>query len=75
LYENEVKEAAIIAEYLPKQMTEAELIPALKAIIQRVGATSPKDMGRVIGAASKELAGKADGKMIAEKAKELLSAL
>ena len=75
LYENEVKEAAIIEEYLPKQMTEAELIPALKAIIQHVGATSPKDMGKVMGAASKEFAGKADGKMIAEKVKELLSTL
>ena len=73
LYENEVKEAAIIEEYLPKQMSEAELIPVLKAIIQRVGATSAKDMGKVMGAASKELAGKADGKMIAEKVKKLLS--
>jgi uncharacterized protein YqeY len=72
LYENEIKEASIIEEYLPKQMSEAELVPLLKAIIQRVGATSPKDMGKVMGAASKELAGKADGKMIADKVKELL---
>lgn len=75
LYQIEIKEAAIIEEYLPKQMSEAELIPALKAIIQKVGAASPKDMGKVMGMASKELAGKADGKMIAEKVKELLSAL
>jgi uncharacterized protein YqeY len=73
LYENEVKEAAIIEEYLPKQMTADELVPVLKAIIQRVGASSPKDMGKVMGAASRELAGKADGKMIAEKVKELLN--
>jgi uncharacterized protein YqeY len=72
LYENEVKEAAIIEEYLPKQLSEADLLPLLKAIIQRVGAASPKDMGKVMGAASKELAGKADGKMIADKVKELL---
>jgi uncharacterized protein YqeY len=73
LYEIEVKEAAIIEEYLPKQMSESELIPLLKVIIQRVGASSPKDMGKVMGTATKELAGKADGKMIAEKVKELLS--
>jgi uncharacterized protein YqeY len=74
LYENEVKEATIIEEYLPKQMSEAELVPVLKSIILRIGASSSKDMGKVMGAASKELAGKADGKMIAEKVKELLGA-
>jgi uncharacterized protein len=72
LYENEVKEASIIEEYLPRQMSESELVAALKEIIQKVGATSIKDMGKVMGIASKELAGKADGKMIAEKVKELL---
>jgi len=72
LFEIEVKEAAIIEKYLPKQMSEAELIPVLKAIIQRVGATSPRDIGKVMGAASKELSGKADGKMIADKVRELL---
>jgi uncharacterized protein YqeY len=74
LYQNEVDEAAIIEEYLPKQLTEAELMPVLKDIIQRVGATSAKDMGKVMGVASKELAGKADGRMIAEKVKALLGA-
>lgn len=73
LCENEIKEAAIIEEYLPKQMSEAELIPVLKAIIEKTGATSAKDMGKVMGAASKELAGKADGKMIAENVKKLLT--
>jgi uncharacterized protein len=75
LYENEIKEAVIIEEYLPRQMTEAELIPFLKDIIQRVGATSSRDMGKVMGTATTTLAGKADGKMIAEKVKELLNAL
>src|SRR5512145_2789075 len=51
LYDNEMKEAAIIEEYLPKQMTEAELIPVLKSIIQKVGASGPKDIGKVMGAA------------------------
>ena len=72
LYENEVREAAIIEEYLPKQMSEAELVTILKGIVKSVGATSPKDMGKVMSAAGKELAGKADGKMIADKVKELL---
>jgi uncharacterized protein YqeY len=75
LYQNEMKEAAIIEEYLPQQMGEGELVNVLKGIIQRVGATSPKDMGKVMGTASKELAGKADGKMIADKVKELLASL
>lgn len=75
LYQNEIHEAAIIEEYLPKQMSEDELVVVLKGIIQRVGATSPKDMGKVMGTASKELAGKADGKMIADKVKELLASL
>jgi len=75
LYQNEMKEAAIIEEYLPKQMIEDELVVVLKSIIHRVGASSPKDMGKVMGTASKELAGKADGKMIADKVKELLAGL
>jgi uncharacterized protein YqeY len=73
LYQKEIDEAVIIEEYLPKQMSEAELVPLLRSIIQRAGASSPKDMGRVMGIASKELAGKADGRMIAEKVKELLA--
>lgn len=72
LYENEIREASIIEEYLPKQMTEAELTAAVKIIIQKVGALGPKDMGKVMGVASKELAGKADGKMLADKVRELL---
>jgi len=72
LYQKEVDEAAVIEEYLPKQMSESELLPLLRDIVARLGATSPKDMGKVMGTASKELAGKADGKMIADKVKELL---
>ncbi len=72
LYQQEVEEAAIIEEYLPKQLTEAELIPILRDIIRRVGATSLKDMGKIMGTASKELAGKADSRMIAETVKTLL---
>jgi uncharacterized protein YqeY len=75
LYHKETDEAVIIEEYLPKQMTEAELIPRLRSIIEQVGANSPKDMGKVMGLASKELAGKADSRLIAEKVKELLSGM
>lgn len=58
----ELAQAAIIEEYLPKQLSEEELTAALKEIIARVGATSAKEMGKVMGTATKELAGKAEGK-------------
>jgi len=58
---------------LPKQLTEEELIAELKAIISESGASGAKDMGKVMGLASKALAGKADGKAISMKVKELLS--
>ncbi|MDE5836441.1 MAG: GatB/YqeY domain-containing protein [Paramuribaculum sp.] len=73
LAENELAEAAVIEEYLPKQLSEAELEDALKAIIAQTGATSAKEMGKVMGVASKALAGKADGRAISAKVKELLS--
>jgi len=73
LAENELAEASVIEEYLPKPLTEQELTDALREIITRVGATSPKDMGKVMGTASKELAGKADGKAISAKVRELLA--
>lgn len=66
-------EAKIIEEYLPKQLTPEELEEALKVIIERVGATSPQQMGMVMGVATKELAGKVEGKAISAKVKELLS--
>ena len=73
LAENELAEAAVIEEYLPKPLTEEELTATLKEIIARVGATSPKEMGKVMGVASKELAGKADGKLISAKVRELIN--
>ena len=73
LAEEELAQAAVIESYLPKQMSEEELTAALKAIIEKVGATSAKDMGKVMGTATKELAGKADGKGISAKVRELLA--
>lgn len=73
LAETELAEAAIIEKYLPKQLSEDELKPILQAIIDRVGAKEPKDMGKVMGAASQELGGKADGKTISTVVKQLLS--
>ena len=68
----EKEEIDIIQEFMPKQMSEEELTVALKAIITQVGATSGKDMGKVMGAANKEFAGKADGKLISTIVKNLL---
>lgn len=73
LAENELAQAAIIEEYMPKQLTDEELTARLTEIIARVGATSPKEMGKVMGVASKELAGQAEGRAISAKVKELLS--
>lgn len=73
LADSELAEVAIIEQYLPKQMSEAELEAALKEIIAQVNATSAKEMGKVMGVASKQLAGKAEGKAISAKVKELLS--
>ena len=66
-------EAKIIEEFLPKQLTPEELEEALTVIIERVGATTPQQMGMVMGVATKELAGKVEGKAISAKVKELLS--
>lgn len=73
LAEPELAEAAVIESYLPQPMSDAELEEAIKAIIAEVGATSVKEMGKVMGVASKKLAGKADGKAISEKVKALLA--
>jgi uncharacterized protein YqeY len=72
LYEKEVIEADVLEKYLPAKMSEEELANAVKAIIDLVGAKTPADLGKVMSAAMKELAGKADGKEISAKAKELL---
>lgn len=73
LAEEEAAQATIIEEYLPKALTPEELEAAVKAIIAETGATSMKDMGRVMGEASKRLAGKADGKAISDWVKKLLA--
>jgi uncharacterized protein len=73
LMEKELEEIACYEPYLPKQLSDDELSEALKTIIANVGAESVKDMGKVMGAASKELAGRADGKRINECVKTLLS--
>ncbi len=73
LAEAELAQAAVIEEYMPKQLSPEELDAALREIIARVGATSPKEMGKVMGVASKELAGKAEGRAISAAVKALLS--
>lgn len=70
---NELAEAKIIEEYLPKQMSDEELTAAIKDIIAQTGVTSVKEMGKVMGIASKQLAGKAEGKAISDKVKALLA--
>ncbi len=73
LAKKEEEEISIIEKFLPKQMNEAELKEALQKIINEVGASSPADMGKVMGIATKQLAGKADGKTISNTVKELLA--
>ena len=73
LAETELAQAKAIEEYLPKQLTEEELDAELKAIIAETGAQGPKEMGKVMGVASKRLAGRAEGKAISAKVKELLN--
>lgn len=73
LADAELFQAGVIEEYLPKQMSEEEVRDEVKKIISSVGATSPADMGKVMGVATKQLAGKADGKLISGIVKEELS--
>ncbi len=73
LAEPELAQSKVIAKYLPEQMSEEELKKVLGDIINQVGASSPQDMGKVMGMASKQLAGKADGKTISNIVKELLN--
>jgi len=73
LMQIELDEIACYEPYLPAQLSDDELTDALKAIIEKVGATTMKDMGKVMGMASKELAGKADGKRINESVKKILA--
>jgi uncharacterized protein YqeY len=69
----EEEELAVIERFLPKQLSVEELESEIKAIIESTGASSPADMGKVMGAASKQLAGRADGKAISEMVKNLLN--
>lgn len=73
LAEKELMEASYMEVYLPKQLSEEELTAEIKKIIAEVGATSAKEMGKVMGVASKALAGKADGRAISTIVKSLLS--
>lgn len=72
LAESELAEMTVLEAYLPKQLSDEELTAAVKAIIEQVGATSMKEMGKVMGVASKQLAGKAEGAAISAKVKQLL---
>lgn len=74
LADKEINDAAIIEKYLPQQMSQEEITLVIKQLIIQTGAASIKEMGKIMGLASKELAGKADNKMISEIVKQLLSA-
>ena len=73
LAKRELFQLEIISRYLPKQLSNEEIESLLKNIIQQVGAKGPQDMGKVMGTATKQLAGQADGKVISELTKKLLS--
>ena len=72
---NELAEAAVLEEYLPKQLSADELEAEIRVIITETGAAGPKDMGKVMGVASKRLAGKAEGRAISETVKNILNSL
>lgn len=73
LAENELAEATVLEEYLPKQLSAEELEAELKAIIAETGAAGPRDMGKVMGIATKRLAGRAEGRLISATVKNLLN--
>jgi len=73
LARKEEEEIALVEKFLPRQLTTEELIEELRAVIAETGASSPADMGKVMGAANKKLAGRADGKAIAAVVKQLLA--
>jgi len=73
LYETEATEIEVIEEFLPKQLSAEEITSVVKATITELGATTMKDMGKVMGAVNKQLAGKADGKLISEIVKSSLA--
>lgn len=73
LAKRELVQLEIINRYLPKQLSEAEITDELRKIIEAVGAKGPQDMGKVMGTATKQLAGKADGKLVSDLVKKLLA--
>ena len=73
LAQKELLELEVISRYLPKQMSEEEVTVEVKKIIEQVGAKGPQDMGKVMSTATKQLAGKADGKLISEIVKKILA--
>jgi uncharacterized protein YqeY len=73
LADKEAEEIAVIEKFLPVQMTEEAVQAAIEAIVKELGAAGPQDLGKVMGVATKQLAGKADGKIIAAAAKNLLT--
>jgi hypothetical protein len=73
LWAKEEAELAVIEQFLPKQLTEAEITTRLQEIIARVGASAPSDMGKVMGVATKEMAGQADGKVVSTLVRTLLA--
>ena len=73
LYEKEISEIEFLEAYLPEQMSDEELMAIIKSAIDETGAGSMKDMGKVMGIVNKKVAGKAEGKIIAQKVKSLLS--
>lgn len=73
LAENELAEMAVIEEYLPRQLDAEQLDAELRAIIAQVGASGPSDMGKVMGVATKQLAGRAEGRAISARVRELLN--
>ncbi len=75
LAEPELAQVAVIEKFLPQQLSENELRVIIKEIVESVGATSPKDMGKVMGAANKKLAGKAEGRLISTIVKDILVSL
>lgn len=75
LYEKELSEAAFIEAYLPTQLSEDDIEAGVRQVIAQVGAAGPQDMGKVMGACTKQFAGKADNKIVSQKVKAILSSL
>jgi len=75
LYEKEIKEISFIEAYLPAQLPESEIEAGVREIVSKVGASGPQDMGKVMGTASKQFAGKADNKIVSQIVKTVLASL